>query len=330
MIPNYTVLYDKAFKKFTLGFLYIILTAYILDAFLYSSSNPLKYILLAGAILNITPIIIIHYTPTDYIKKSIKAFLIIALIPIYASTVLSLLKGIVTPLFWHIVIPIYIYTIFPSKGIFKWLIFCICFMLLTVAMSLTLNHIMYNDALIIFEDMTLFQMLFTEVINAFFALIAVCYCLYYIHSFQQIRANQRESSVDSVNEKENVSIVLETKEEQKYEKIYEQIIEYIEDKEPYLNPNFRITQMGYDLDINVAYLTKAIRQNKDINFNNLINHYRIERAKELIQTNTSKYTLEYIYMSSGFKSQSSFNRAFKQLMDITPSEYYKQITNIKK
>ncbi len=98
-------------------------------------------------------------------------------------------------------------------------------------------------------------------------------------------------------------MVSENREEHKYEKIYKQIIEYIENKEPYLNPNFRITQMGYDLDINVAYLTKAIRQNKDINFNNLINHYRIERAKKLIQTNTSKYTLEYIYMSSGFKSQ---------------------------
>lgn len=327
MTENYTVLYDKAFKRFTLGFLYIILTAYISGAFLYNSSYPLKYILLAGAILNIAPIIIIHYTPTNYIKKSIKIFLIIALIPIYALTVLSLLKGVVTPLFWHIVIPIYIYTIFPSKGIFKWLVFCICFMLLTVIITFTLHHIMYNDALIIIHDMTLFQMLFTEIINAFFALLAVCYCLYYIQSFQQIRTDQRESIVAPVHEKENVPMVSENREEHKYEKIYEQIIEYIETKEPYLNPNFRITQMGYDLDINAAYLTKAIRQNKDINFNNLINHYRIERAKKLIQTNTSKYTLEYIYMSSGFKSQSSFNRAFKHQMDITPSEYYKQITN---
>ena len=323
MRQNHAVLYEKAFKKFILGFLYIILTAYILGTVLYSSTNPLKYILLVGAVLNIAPIIIIHNTPTDYIKKSIKLFLIINLIPLYTSTVLSLLKGVASPLFWHIVIPIYIYTIFPTKDIFKWLIFCVFFMLLTIVITFSLHHMVYNDALIVLQPMTLLQALFTEIVNAFFALLAVCYCLYYIYSFQQIQFKQSGSA----NEKENIPMSSENKEEYKYEKIYEQIVEYIENKEPYLNPNFRITQMGYDLDINTAYLTKAIRQNKDTNFNNLINYYRVERAKELIQTNTTKYTLEYIYLTSGFKSQSSFNRAFKQQMDITPSEYYKQITD---
>ncbi|WP_108821644.1 AraC family transcriptional regulator [Dysgonomonas sp. Marseille-P4361] len=32
-----------------------------------------------------------------------------------------------------------------------------------------------------------------------------------------------------------------------------------------------------------------------------------------------------MYLSSGFKSQSSFNRAFKLHMNTTPSEYYKMI-----
>ncbi len=323
MRQNHVMLYEKAFKRFILGFLYIILTAYILGTVLYSSSNPLKYILLAGALLNIAPIIIIHNTPTDYIKKSIKVFLIINLIPLYSSTVLSLLKGVASPLFWHIVIPIYIYTIFPTKGIFKWLIFCVCFMLLTIIIAFSLHYMVYDNSLIVFQPMTLLQALFTEIVNAFFALLAVAYCLYYIYSFQQILINQSGSTHD----KESIPMISENREEHKYEKIYEQIVEYIEDKEPYLNPNFRITQMGYDLDINTAYLTKAIRQNKDTNFNNLINHYRVERAKKLIKTNTPKYTLEYIYLTSGFKSQSSFNRAFKQQMNITPSEYYKQITD---
>lgn len=323
MRQNHTMLYEKAFKRFILGFLYIILTAYILGTILYSPSNPLKYILLVGAVLNIAPIVIIHNTPTDYIKKSIKLFLIINLIPLYISTVLSLLKGVASPLFWHIVIPIYIYTIFPTKGIFKWLIFCVCFMLLTIGITFSLHYMVYNDPLIVFQPMTLLQALFTEIVNAFFALLAVAYCLYYIYSFQQILINQSGSTHD----KENTPMISENREEHKYEKIYEQIVEYIENREPYLNPNFRITQMGYDLDINTAYLTKAIRQNKDTNFNNLINHYRVERAKKLIQTNTPKYTLEYIYLTSGFKSQSSFNRAFKQQMNITPSEYYKQITD---
>jgi AraC-like DNA-binding protein len=46
----------------------------------------------------------------------------------------------------------------------------------------------------------------------------------------------------------------------------------------------------------------------------------VAHAKKLIQDN-SQYTLEYVFQSSGFKNQSSFNRIFKALEGTTPSEY---------
>ncbi|MDR1380343.1 MAG: helix-turn-helix domain-containing protein, partial [Tannerella sp.] len=59
---------------------------------------------------------------------------------------------------------------------------------------------------------------------------------------------------------------------------------------------------------------------KHTNFNDFINLYRVAHAKKLIQDN-SQYTLEYVFQSSGFKNQSSFNRIFKALEGTTPSEY---------
>ena len=110
-------------------------------------------------------------------------------------------------------------------------------------------------------------------------------------------------------------------------KIYEQIVAYFETKQPYLNANFKIGRMAHDLNINTVYLAKAIRLKQNMNFNNFVNFYRIEKAKELIRNTASKYTLEYIYLSSGFKSQSSFNTAFKLKEGITPSVYVQRVKN---
>jgi AraC-like DNA-binding protein len=60
-----------------------------------------------------------------------------------------------------------------------------------------------------------------------------------------------------------------------------------------------------------------------MNFVNFVNYYRIETAKTLIRSNSSKYTLEYIYLSSGFKSQSAFNTSFKLQEKVTPSIWAK-------
>ncbi|MFP3733141.1 helix-turn-helix domain-containing protein, partial [Bacillus sp. SIMBA_006] len=53
-----------------------------------------------------------------------------------------------------------------------------------------------------------------------------------------------------------------------------------------------------------------------------LNTCRIENVKKLIQENDiNKITLMYIYTASGFSNQSTFNRVFKQIEGITPSEY---------
>jgi AraC-like DNA-binding protein len=63
-----------------------------------------------------------------------------------------------------------------------------------------------------------------------------------------------------------------------------------------------------------------------MNYTFFVNTFRIKHVKKLIAQNThNRFTLEYIYLSSGFKNQSTFNKVFKQIEGVTPSEYYKNI-----
>jgi AraC-like DNA-binding protein len=125
-----------------------------------------------------------------------------------------------------------------------------------------------------------------------------------------------------LQDKEKTQNILEFtyNEQYKYAKIYERIVEYLENGRGYLNSDFKIGKISNDLNINPLYISRAISLQRDMNFVHFINFYRIAHAKNMI-LNNSQYTLEYIYLSSGFKNQSSFIRAFKQQEGKTPSEW---------
>jgi AraC-like DNA-binding protein len=198
-------------------------------------------------------------------------------------------------------------------------------MLFAFGLALVLRHVLYLDAPVSYGPMPLIHALLTEMINAFFAFLLLCHSLYYIHRFQQIRiAGLMDSACVAETDKESSLLDFENNEDCKYEKIHGQIVEYFQTKQPHLDSNFKLAQLAYDMNINITYLTRTIRQQTDMNFNNFVNSYRIEHAKQLIQANSQKYTIKYIYISSGFKNQSTFNSAFKQKEGITPSEYHKK------
>jgi YesN/AraC family two-component response regulator len=132
-------------------------------------------------------------------------------------------------------------------------------------------------------------------------------------SFLEALINEADSEVNEPNSK-------------KYSDLYQNILSYFAQECPYINPDFSILQLAIALDTNSAYLSKAIKIQRNMNYNQFINLFRIEHVKEMIMQDTSnRYTLEYIYTSSGFKNHSTFNKVFKQIEGITPSEYYKKL-----
>lgn len=106
------------------------------------------------------------------------------------------------------------------------------------------------------------------------------------------------------------------------DELFEKIELVMREKQLYKDVNFNISKLSTEMNINSSYISKSIRVKGYPNFNNYLNMYRIECVKRLLNENDlEKVTLMYIYTEAGFSNQSTFNRVFKQMESITPSEY---------
>ena len=75
-------------------------------------------------------------------------------------------------------------------------------------------------------------------------------------------------------------------------------------------------------------MSKLFYQHTGKKINDYINHLRItDAARQLAESSNGKKIID-IALSVGFDSLSTFNRAFKNVFNLTPSEYKKKY-NIK-
>jgi AraC-like DNA-binding protein len=73
----------------------------------------------------------------------------------------------------------------------------------------------------------------------------------------------------------------------------------------------------------------AINKEFGTNFFEFINHHRIEEAKRLLSDKAyEKLTVMEILLESGFNSKSSFQRFFKRLTGVSPTEFRKNALGI--
>ncbi len=112
------------------------------------------------------------------------------------------------------------------------------------------------------------------------------------------------------------------------EDIYEKIIELLENKKLYTNPNFSLRILATELKKNRVYISQAINKAGNKSFADLINEYRTKEAKILLCSgNIKSITIEAIGNESGFNSKSTFFRVFKEQTGVTPSFFSKNIDN---
>jgi AraC-like DNA-binding protein len=106
------------------------------------------------------------------------------------------------------------------------------------------------------------------------------------------------------------------------EKLFEDLENTMTNTKIFKNSDLNISMLSNSLNINYTHLSKAIRYKGYQNFNHYLNTYRVRHVKKLIaEIDLNKITLMYIYSDSGFSNQATFNRVFKQIEGITPSEY---------
>ena len=104
--------------------------------------------------------------------------------------------------------------------------------------------------------------------------------------------------------------------------IIQKLTAYMINEKPYLKPSLSVDDLTKSLNIPARNLSQAIHTSLNKNFYDLINAYRIEEVKKLMQDeNSQNQTLLALAYSSGFNSKSVFNAAFKKHTGMTPKEY---------
>jgi AraC-like DNA-binding protein len=97
----------------------------------------------------------------------------------------------------------------------------------------------------------------------------------------------------------------------------------MENDKPYLKFNLNLAELAEMVNLTRNQLSFVINQKHRMNFNEYINSYRIEEVKRLMVDPANQHLkLMSLAYDAGFNSKASFNRIFKKLTDMTPSQYF--------
>ena len=107
---------------------------------------------------------------------------------------------------------------------------------------------------------------------------------------------------------------------------FQQLLQLMESKRPWLNPKLTIANLAQELDIPVKTLSQVINETTGQNFFDFINRRRITAAQHLLANpSDAKMTVTEVMYKVGFNSKSSFNTAFKKYTGVTPSAFKKAV-----
>ncbi len=115
-------------------------------------------------------------------------------------------------------------------------------------------------------------------------------------------------------------------EEDEAEKLVRSLEDYMTEQKPYLDANLTLPDLAAKLQVPSHHLSRVINEKQGSNFYEYINRYRVEEVKtKLSDTSITNLSLLGIAYESGFNSKSAFNRVFKKMTGMTPSEFKKQL-----
>ncbi len=136
---------------------------------------------------------------------------------------------------------------------------------------------------------------------------------------EYLDANSKNSSLKPYK---NSSLTPEKRE------LYESLVlSYMTTEKPYLNPDMTQSNLASQIGISSHHFSEVLYYKMEQNFYNFINSYRVLEAQKLMEKDENKDVKILAFaFDSGFKSKTSFNRAFKNYTGLTPSEYRNKLT----
>lgn len=135
---------------------------------------------------------------------------------------------------------------------------------------------------------------------------------------------KRISSERDNNDRKEKSNSRETKEKELFKKIESLIVS----EKLYTSSDISLDKLASILDTNRTYLSKIVNKYSGLTFPNYINYYRIKEATSLLSDPDKEVVLKVLYEKLGYKSLTSFYRAFQKETGCPPIIYRKKIIEL--
>jgi AraC-like DNA-binding protein len=322
---NHTI--DLLQRKCFTGYLYFMI------------ANLLLYLYLSWPLLAITPlnlfsglILLMHVLAlwfcyrSPFVKELFSAFVSFSVIIALPLIVTSHMFHNMGNYIWITVAAISFFVAYPDmKNIHRiyLLVAALCLTAMLMTLSTTFAYLLKSAEW--FREMTKQELTVRALLPFIHPMITgACLIFYIVYYIVRIKEEQLAYELEAAHNKESHSRSGEQT-PAKRDKLYNNIIRLLEEDKCYLNPNFNLAMLATMLNSNSAYIQEALKLAPQASFNDLVNYYRVEHVKSLLLDNQhNTYTLEHIYNASGFSSQSTFNRAFKKHIGMTPQEFCEQ------
>ena len=132
---------------------------------------------------------------------------------------------------------------------------------------------------------------------------------------EMIKGNLRNAPALAVNRTEEMG---------RMRQLYERIVAQMEEKRPFLDPEFSLSDLSGAVFSNRGYLSRTINILSGQNFRQFVNGYRIRYGVDLLRRDPSLRVSDVVMMS-GFQTTVTFNMAFKINMGETPSQFQERL-----
>lgn len=108
--------------------------------------------------------------------------------------------------------------------------------------------------------------------------------------------------------------------------LLEKLQQCLTEERPYRNPDLSLDDLARSVDCRKELLSKAINQGLSTNFYRLINEHRI-REFEMLAKDPANAHLTHLALAleAGFRSKTTFYKAFRELKQATPSVYLRSL-----
>ncbi len=158
-------------------------------------------------------------------------------------------------------------------------------------------------------------------------LALVAALLAYLIKYRARKATPREDDKveepDEANETDETTDLVVPTTNEADEELLQHVCQLMEEQHLYLNSGLKLSDVATAAGCNRNALSACINNLRHCSFSQFVNTYRVEHAKRLLFSNPDTRASE-VWMESGFANETTFFRAFKAIVGMTPSEWKSQ------